>query len=518
MAIAANPQSQAPPSTTRPESANQSTSPNTLTNTPNTAAPVVESAAPLPAAREIAKSKDAAKGAVSKLLSNIGGSATSGTIVPGAKGLEVYLSLPLGQLVPSETNPRKSFETEEDAELVESIKAHGVLVPLLVRTTFSQIGGPQKYEIVAGERRFRAANKAGLQTLPVRVVELSDAEALEVQIVENLQRKDVTALEESAGFVQLYASLQKQDAKAPKQQLIEQIAKKVGKSTRYVYARMKLDELVPEVKAQIASGKLSASHGDLISPLPPDEQKQVLEHCFEWGYDAEGKWGKDNETCSVGDLKYELRRMAYEKKRKAEQKEQQKVARAEVKKAPATPAKPVGPGPAALAKAKAEEKRRELEHDMRRAGSIAVFEAIVSKVKDVSGAVLDLLLAHAVECDDCGDESLVAKQVGWEIPEGHSYGQLQNLFRTKGAKLTGAEKAKLLVAIGLGVEVDWGTPQLDKVAVQFKLDVKKLRAGAAEKVKAAAKAAAEPKPEAKAADKPSTKPAAKKATKKAGRK
>ena len=107
-----------------------------------------------------------------------------------------YRNLPLLNLIESANNPRRSFDETALNELAESIRAQGVLSPLLVRPK-----GPHSYEIVAGARRYRAAQLAGLDSVPVRIVELTDAQALETSIVENLQRRDVHPLDELSSLI-----------------------------------------------------------------------------------------------------------------------------------------------------------------------------------------------------------------------------------------------------------------------------------------------------------------------------
>ena len=132
-----------------------------------------------------------------------------------------YRNLPLAVLTESATNPRHIFEDSALKELAESIRSQGVLSPLLVRPLTDQ-----SFEIVAGARRYRAAQMAEASTVPVRIVNLTDAEALEAQLIENLQRRDVHPLEEAQGFKAL---LNLEDPKYS----IEQIAAKVGKSPAY---------------------------------------------------------------------------------------------------------------------------------------------------------------------------------------------------------------------------------------------------------------------------------------------
>lgn len=123
-------------------------------------------------------------------------------------------------------------------ELAESIKTQGVLSPILVRSLPENF--PEHFEIVTGARRFRAAQLAGLDTVPVRIVSLSDNEALEVQVVENLQRSEIHPLDEARGF---RALLQLDGAGYD----IHKISAKIGKTPNYVATRLKLTELVPEV-------------------------------------------------------------------------------------------------------------------------------------------------------------------------------------------------------------------------------------------------------------------------------
>jgi ParB family chromosome partitioning protein len=135
-----------------------------------------------------------------------------------------YRNLPLDSLIESGMNPRRSFDEAALNELADSIRSQGVLSPLLVRPK-----GPQSFEIVAGARRYRAAQLAGQESVPVRIVELSDAQAIETSIVENLQRRDVHPLEEAQGFAALL------HLEEPKYS-IEQIAAKCAKSPSFVAA------------------------------------------------------------------------------------------------------------------------------------------------------------------------------------------------------------------------------------------------------------------------------------------
>jgi len=134
-----------------------------------------------------------------------------------------YRSVPISILVESATNPRKRFDEKNLEELAASMKAQGILAPLLVREL-----DENKYEVVAGARRLRAARLAQLKTLPVRVVRLTDAESIEAQVVENLQREDIHPLEEALGFKSLL------ELGSPAYN-ITNIAARAGKSEAYVY-------------------------------------------------------------------------------------------------------------------------------------------------------------------------------------------------------------------------------------------------------------------------------------------
>src|ERR1017187_9026055 len=165
-----------------------------------------------------------------------------------------YRNLPLVSLTESANNPRRSFDQSALGELAESIKTQGILAPLVVRP----VG--QHFEIVAGARRYRAALLAGLETAPVRIVELTDAQALETSIVENLQRRDVHPLDEAQGFAALMR------LEEPKYS-IEQIGAKCGKNPSYVAARLRLTELAAPVAEAFAKDEIGVGHALLLAKL-----------------------------------------------------------------------------------------------------------------------------------------------------------------------------------------------------------------------------------------------------------
>ncbi len=188
-----------------------------------------------------------------------------------------YRNLPLDSIVESTMNPRTSFDEAALNELANSIRSQGVLSPLLVRPK-----GPQSFEIVAGARRYRAAQQAGLESVPVRIVELSDAQAIETSIVENLQRRDVHPLEEAQGFAALLR------LEEPKYS-IEQIAAKCAKSPSFVAARLKLTELAPAVTEAFLKDEIGTGHALLLAKLQPAQQEEALTACFREDYVSGGK-------------------------------------------------------------------------------------------------------------------------------------------------------------------------------------------------------------------------------------
>ncbi len=180
------------------------------------------------------------------------------------------MMLDVKSIHPSKTNPRKTFDDAAHKELVSSIKTHGLLQPILVRP----INGGSKYEIVAGERRYRAAKEAGLPEVHVIVRKLTDMQAREIQIVENLQRKDVHALEEALGYKSL---LDLRDG-GKALYTIESIAERVGKSVSYVYQRLKLADLSEPFQRQFIEHPMAftAGHAILVARLTAKDQDRLL--------------------------------------------------------------------------------------------------------------------------------------------------------------------------------------------------------------------------------------------------
>ena len=154
----------------------------------------------------------------------------------------------IDQLHPSGFNPRKDFDDTELTELADSIRSKGLLQPIIARPD-TQRGG---YEIVAGERRWRAAQKAALHTVPAIVRELSDMEAAEFALIENVQRTDLNPIEEATGYNDLMEKFGYTQ---------EQVSEVVGKGRSYLANMVRLLKLPPPVQALLQDGKLSAGHG-----------------------------------------------------------------------------------------------------------------------------------------------------------------------------------------------------------------------------------------------------------------
>lgn len=192
-------------------------------------------------------------------------------------GVALARALDINTIHPSPTNPRKTFPDADQAELIESVKRHGVMQPILVRPwpeAYAFDGEKPLYELIAGERRYRAAKAAGLAFIPATVRELDDHETLELQIVENLHRRDLNELEEAEG----YELMTKQyDYTA------DQLAGKIGKSKAYIYARLKLTAATEPVRAAFRTGELDASRMLLISRIPGAAlQQKALKELLTW--------------------------------------------------------------------------------------------------------------------------------------------------------------------------------------------------------------------------------------------
>ena len=173
--------------------------------------------------------------------------------------------LALDTIHESATNPRRTFEESKLHELAESIRQHGLIQPITVRPN------SEGFEIVAGARRFRAAQLAELFAIPARIVEIDDAQAQEWQLVENSMRIDVHPYEEAEGFQRLL-DIPGYD--------VATLVEKSGKSASHIYARLSLLQLIPEVAAAFTQERITASHANLIARIPQESQAAAFEQCW----------------------------------------------------------------------------------------------------------------------------------------------------------------------------------------------------------------------------------------------
>ncbi len=176
-----------------------------------------------------------------------------------------FQHIAIDQIHESTTNPRQTFEQCKLQELAESIRQHGLIQPITVRPN------ADGFEIVAGARRFRAAQLAELFSIPARIRELTDAQAMEWQLVENSQRVDVHPYEEAQGFQRLL-DLPGYDVTA--------LVAKSGKSAAHIYARLSLLQLIPAVAEAFVQERITASHANLIARLPQEHQQAAFENCW----------------------------------------------------------------------------------------------------------------------------------------------------------------------------------------------------------------------------------------------
>lgn len=171
-------------------------------------------------------------------------------------------TLAITEIEPNRDQPRKQFDPTALSELADSIKEYGVLQPLVVRPL-----PDGSYQLVAGERRWRASRMAGLSSVPVVIRELTDSQAMELALIENLQREDLNAIEEAAGYRELM------DRFGLTQ---EQVAQRVGKSRPVITNAMRLLNLPADVREMVVDGRLSAGHARALLSLEDDEMIRVL--------------------------------------------------------------------------------------------------------------------------------------------------------------------------------------------------------------------------------------------------
>ncbi len=198
---------------------------------------------------------DAARSRLGRGLASLMGDV--GVETHAAERMRSQRRVPIEFVRANPRNPRKLFSEAELEDLSASIRERGIIQPIVVRSR-----GTDVYEIIAGERRWRAAQRAGLHEVPIVVIEASDGEALELAIIENVQRTDLNPLEEATGYQVLAAEFDHSQ---------DEIAKIVGKSRSHVANTMRLLKLPDTVKAYINAGKLSAGHARALINQPDPE-------------------------------------------------------------------------------------------------------------------------------------------------------------------------------------------------------------------------------------------------------
>ena len=167
---------------------------------------------------------------------------------------------PIEYVKPNPRNPRRNFSETDLDELASSIKERGIIQPIVVRALK---GAADQFEIVAGERRWRAAQRAGMHEVPIVVIEANDGEALELAIIENVQRTDLNPIEEAMGYERLASEFAHSH---------DRIATMVGKSRVHVTNMLRLLKLSDTIKALIQSGKLTAGHARILIGQPNAEE------------------------------------------------------------------------------------------------------------------------------------------------------------------------------------------------------------------------------------------------------
>ena len=173
------------------------------------------------------------------------------------------LYLPISQVESCAGQPRKQFDPDALADLADSIREHGIIQPLTVRKLQSGYS-----QIIAGERRWRAARMAGLDQVPAIVIEADDRKAMELAMIENLQREDLNPMEEAEGYRQLMEQYNLTQ---------EETAQRVGKSRSAVANALRLLNLCPSVRAMVEDGRLTSGHARTILPLSPALQKKAAD-------------------------------------------------------------------------------------------------------------------------------------------------------------------------------------------------------------------------------------------------
>src|ERR1700729_188577 len=200
---------------------------------------------------------DASRSRLGRGLAALIGEVSAETSVDRPRGQR---KVPTGALRPNARNPRRVFSDTELDELVASLRERGIIQPIVARPVR---GAAEAYEIIAGERRWRAAQRAGLHEVPVVIIEATDAESLQIAIIENVQRADLNPLEEADGYRALMDEFHNSQ---------DEIAKTIGKSRSHVANTLRLLKLPDSVRDYINSGKLTAGHARMLIGQPDAEK------------------------------------------------------------------------------------------------------------------------------------------------------------------------------------------------------------------------------------------------------
>lgn len=191
-----------------------------------------------------------------------------GALIPGADDEQPSAEIALNVIVPNPYQPRKIFDQQALEELAQSISEHGLLQPIVVRPHLGS------YQLVAGERRLRAAKLAGLNSIPAVVMELTDRQVSEIALVENLQREDLNPMEEAEAYRKLIEEFNLTQ---------EALAGRIGKSRSAIANTMRLLNLSPVVRDMVADGRLSPGHARTLMTLAEDKQIAAAEKIIQNG-------------------------------------------------------------------------------------------------------------------------------------------------------------------------------------------------------------------------------------------
>lgn len=184
------------------------------------------------------------------------------TAPEGVAGGEEILELPIEKIQAGSRQARQEFDEAALSELADSIKAHGLIQPVVVRPL-----GEDRYELIIGERRWRACQQAGVRTIPAVIRKVDDLTSSEMMLVENVQREDLNSLEEAQAYKRLIGEFGLTQ---------EEISRRVGKSRPFIANTLRLLQLPPEVQELLANGTLSAGHGKVLLGLPDPAQQCTL--------------------------------------------------------------------------------------------------------------------------------------------------------------------------------------------------------------------------------------------------